>query len=386
MCRLQKTDVGAFQESPLERAGNKRKWKNVGAGLCACPNKWMKKIMVRSKLIVCYILCLIVISSVSAAKTDIVILKNGDFITGEVKGMEFARLSYSTDAMKTLSIEWDEVKYLKAKETFRIEMEDETDFSGALDSDSLNLTLIIKFKNYSYNVKFNQVVKITPIKDTFLERVNFSVDLGFSYTKASEVAQLTSNANGNYRSWEFYHELDFNSIVTTTSDTNTTENIDLRWNSSRFFLYKWFLNSFVGAQRNTELGLDLRLLIGAGGGKDIFRTNTNLLSGAGGLQVTQEWDRGTAGSSTSLEGIINVRHKKFQYNDPEIDWTTTIQVYPSFTTWGRIRVNFNTNLKWEIYKDLFWRLTFYDNYDSQPPSEGAANNDYGITLSFGWKY
>ena len=171
-----------------------------------------------------------------AAKEDIVILKNGDYITGEVKSMEFARLSYSTDAMKTLSIEWDEVKYIKAKETFRIEMEDGTDFSGSLDSDSLKQTLIIKFKNYSYNVKFGKVVKITPIKDTFAERVNFSVDLGFSYTKASEVAQLTSNANGSYRSWEFYHELDFHSIVTSTSDTNTTENIDLRWNTARFFL------------------------------------------------------------------------------------------------------------------------------------------------------
>ena len=334
----------------------------------------------------CFAFILITISLVFAAETDIVVLKNGDYITGEVKGMEFARLSFKTDAMQTVSIEWDEIKYIKAKETFRIEMEDVNDFSGSLDSDSLNQTLIINFKNYSYRIKFSKVVKITPIKDTFEGRVNFSIDLGFSYTKASEVAQLTSNANGSYRSWEFYHQLDFNSIVTSTSDTNTTENIDLRWNTARFFLYKWFIDAFVGAQRNTELGLNLRLLIGGGGGKDIFRTNTNLLSGAGGLQVTQEWNQDTAGSSTSLEGIINVRHKKFQYDDPEIDWSTTLRVYPSFTAWGRFRVNFNTNLKWEIYKDLFWRLTFYDNYDSQPPSEDASTNDYGITLSFGWKY
>jgi hypothetical protein len=342
--------------------------------------------MIQSKLIVCFIVIGMAMSAAFAAKEDIVILKNGDYITGEVKGMEFARLSYSTDAMKTLSIEWDEVKYIKAKETFRIEMEDGTDFSGSLDSDSLIQTLIIKFKNYSYHVKFKKVVKITPIKDTFLDRIKFSVDLGFSYTKASKVAQLTSNASGSYRSWEFYHQFDFSSIVTSTSDTNATENIDLRWNTSRFFLYRWFLNSFIGGQRNTELGLNLRLLIGAGGGKDIFRTNTNLLSGAGGLQVTQEWNKDNAGNSTSLEGIINVRHKKFQYDDPEIDWSTTLSVYPSFTTWGRTRFNLNTNLKWEIFSDFFWKLTFYDNYDSQPPSEGAAKNDYGITLSFGWKY
>jgi hypothetical protein len=321
-----------------------------------------------------------------AEKIDIVILKNGDYITGEVKSMEYARLSYSTDVMKTLSIEWAEIKYIKAKATFRIEMENGADFSGSLDSDSLSQTLIIHFKNYSYRVKFSEVVKITPIKDTFAERVNFSIDLGFSYTKASEVAQLTSNANGTYRSWEFYHELDFNSIVTATSDTSTTENVDLSWNTSRFYLYKWFLNGFIGGQRNTGLGLNLRLLIGAGGGKDIYRTNTNVLSGAGGLQVTQEWNQDEAGSTTNLEGLLVARHKKFQYDDPEIDWTTTVKLYPGITTWGRVRLNFNTNLRWEIFNDFFWKLTFYDNFDSQPPSENAAKNDYGITISFGWKY
>ena len=338
------------------------------------------------KLVPFLILYFILVVPSFAAKEDIVVLKNGDYITGEVKGMEFARLSYSTDAMKTLSIEWDELKYIKAKETFRIEMEDGTDFSGSLDSDSLTGTLIIKFKSYSYNISFEKVVKITPIKESFADRLQFTADLGFSYTKASEVAQLTTNADGSYRSWEFYHELSLNSIITTTSDTNKSENIDFRWNSSRFYLYKWFLNGFIGGQRNTELGLNLRLLIGAGGGKDVFRTNTNLLSAAGGFQVTQEWNKEKAGSTTNLEGLLYARHKKFQYDDPEIDWTTTLLIYPGITTWGRIRLNFNTSVRWEIFTDFFWRLTFYDNYDSQPPTEGASKNDFGITLSFGWKY
>jgi hypothetical protein len=346
----------------------------------------MEKIRILTKVIVCCFTCWLANATVFAAKTDIVVLKNDDKITGEVKSMEFARLSYKTDAMQTLSIEWDEVKYLKAKETFRIEMEDGTDFSGSMDSDSLTQTLIINFKDYSYRIKFDKVVKIIPIKETFAERVNFSVDLGFSYTKASEVAQLTSNLDGSYRSWEFYHQIDFNSIVTTTSDTNTSDNINLHWDTSRFFLYKWFINGIVGAQRNTKLGLNLRLLAGAGGGRDIYRTNTNLLSAASGLQITQEWNKKNPGSITSLEGIIFFRHKKFQYNDPEIDLSTSLNIYPSFTTWGRYRVDFNTNLKWEIFSDFFWRLTFYDNYDSKPPTENAAKNDYGITLSFGWKY
>lgn len=338
------------------------------------------------KSIFCFVLCMIATLPAFAAKTDVVILKNGDYITGELKRMEFARLSYSTDAMKTLSIEWDQIKYLKANQTFRIELENGYDFAGSIDTDTLNNRLIIKFDSLYYKTSFHDVVKIIPIEDTFLKRSKLSLDLGFSYTKASDIAQLTSNVNGSYRSWNFRHELKFNSIVTAKKDSNSAQNIDLTWNTSRFFIYKWFLNGFIGAQRNTELGLNLRLLIGAGGGKDLYRTNTNLLTTGGGLQVTQEWKNDSKDSETNLEGLVTLNHQKFQYVDPEIDLNTTITVYPSITNWGRIRFNLNTNLSWEIWDDFFWKLTLYDNYDNEPSTEGDSKNDYGVTFSFGWKY
>ena len=43
----------------------------------------------------------------AAPKTDVVILVNGDRITGEVKALEKGILSYSTDSIGTISIEWE---------------------------------------------------------------------------------------------------------------------------------------------------------------------------------------------------------------------------------------------------------------------------------------
>ena len=45
-----------------------------------------------------------------AEKTDIVVLKNGDKITGEVKGLERGKLEFSTDSMGTVSIEWEDIQ------------------------------------------------------------------------------------------------------------------------------------------------------------------------------------------------------------------------------------------------------------------------------------
>ena len=98
------------------------------------------------------------------------------------------------------------------------------------------------------------------------------------------------------------------------------------------------------------------------------------------------WKKDSNGGDTNLEGLVALRHKKFQYEDPEIDLNTTLTIYPNITTPGRIRLNFNTNLTWEVFEDFFWKLTLYDNFDNQPVTENAGKNDYGVTLSFGWKY
>jgi hypothetical protein len=53
------------------------------------------------------------VSSVHAEKKDIVQLKNGDRITGEVKSLDRGELSFDTDHMGTLSIEWEAVAFAR---------------------------------------------------------------------------------------------------------------------------------------------------------------------------------------------------------------------------------------------------------------------------------
>ena len=45
-----------------------------------------------------------------AQKTDVVTLLNGDKITGEVKYLRVGILTYKTDNMETVSIQWNKIK------------------------------------------------------------------------------------------------------------------------------------------------------------------------------------------------------------------------------------------------------------------------------------
>src|SRR6185295_18744380 len=57
----------------------------------------------------------------AAAKVDVVVLKNGSRIVGEIKQMAKSRLELGTDDMGTLQIEWDNIKEITAPEYFEIE-------------------------------------------------------------------------------------------------------------------------------------------------------------------------------------------------------------------------------------------------------------------------
>jgi hypothetical protein len=76
----------------------------------------------------------------------------------------------------------------------------------------------------------------------------------------------------------------------------------------------------------------------------------------------------------------------FRYDTPELDWSTNLELIPSLTESGRVRVELDTKLKWEIIGDLFWQLEFYVSYDSQPQSDTGSNNDHGVITSVSYEF
>ena len=74
-------------------------------------------------------------SPVHADKTDIVILANGDAVTGEIKGLEFGSLRYSTDSMGTVSIDWEDITSVQSDQSLQIELTDGRRYFGSFSGD-----------------------------------------------------------------------------------------------------------------------------------------------------------------------------------------------------------------------------------------------------------
>lgn len=320
-----------------------------------------------------------------AEKTDILVLKNGDQITGEIKSLDRGKLSYSTDAMSTLSIEWEDVVRLTSIHIYLFELQGGAKYFGTLVQPAREGVLAVGVMGSVQELAFERVVSIMPIKQTFWTRLNGSLSFGFSFTKASQVAQLTVDGKVKYRGRTQETGLGLNSIITSTEDDQITRRFDIDLSHSRLLEHKWVINTTGVVQRNDELGLNLRTSVTPALRYHLIQTNASTLAFGAGLSVNREW--ASDGTETNnLEGAFSVNYELFFYNTPKTDLTASLDVYPSLTTSGRVRSEFNVSLQHELIKDFFWNLTYNQSRDSQPATEGAAKNDYSIVTSLGWSF
>lgn len=338
------------------------------------------------RLMVLILFCGLVPLPVFAKKTDSLVLVNGNVITGEVKSVDFGQVSYGTDSMGTVSIDWEDVVSVISDQDLQIELADGTRYFGALVSTEERFHVRIKTASQEQNLKTAQIVRIIPIEtgERFLSKLDGSFSFGVQAQKANSVT--TSNLAGDvsYRTRAILFGLRFASAVTSQSTEPTSARQNVSFNYQRFRPNRWFTDWFTGAERNDELGIDSRLSAGVAIGRFIAQSNKNRLSLAVGAQGAQSTLTNEEGSETAAEGRIEVRylHRKLV---PEADLTFTGIIYPLLDDFSRFRAESDLSLRREIISDLFLDVSVGYSYLSDP-EPGAATSDYVATTSLGYSF
>ena len=111
-----------------------------------------------------------------------------------------------------------------------------------------------------------------------------------------------------------------------------------------------------------------------------------MLSFEVGLQFSREDLVNEPEELDSLEAVLTANWDWFLFDDPELDWSSRIQVIPSLTENGRVRGELDTTLSWEIIGDLKWAISVYGSWDNQPNSPDGATSDYGVNTSLAYDF
>ena len=321
-----------------------------------------------------------------AAKTDAVLLVNGNTITGEIKSLEFGVLRYSTDSMGTVSIDWEDIVSITTKQTLQVEESDGARHFGRLDSADDRFEIKVITLSGDVGLHTSRIVRMVPIdaEETFWERLDGSFALGFDSEKSSGVTTLRTTADVSYRTRQYLVGLQATVNNTTQAEDETRNRTNIRGNYQRFRGNRWFTDWFAGWERHDELGIQSRVSGGGALGRFLVQTNRNQLSLTGGLNVTSTDFTGDDPSTETIEGRIQVRylHRNLE---PEANVTFTTNIFPLLEDLSQYRAESELIFRREFVEDLFFDVTLSHSYATNPPTD-AAKTDYTLTTSIGYSW
>jgi putative salt-induced outer membrane protein YdiY len=320
-----------------------------------------------------------------AQKTDVITLANGDRITGEVKGLQRGQLELSTDDEGTIYFEWDKIATVESTRLFDIGTSDGRRFFGSLGSESPRMLAIVGPEG-SVSLSTIEVTEITPIGKSFWKKLDGSLDIGFSYTHSSDIAQLNVNSNTLYRKPAFEARVNASGTLTRTGEDN--ERADrgiLQMSYLRYRGQRWFVAGAASFENNESLGIRLRSQLGFAAGPRLVNTNRAQTFVGAGIAVNKELGLDT-GSTENVEALFIFRTSYYSYDHPKTNLDIGFQYYPGLSDTGRHRLQLDSAVKREIWKDVYLAVNLFDTYDNRPPTTAVDTNDVGVVLSFGWSY
>ncbi len=330
------------------------------------------------------ILYLLFFTFTSIQAQDTLYTATGDVLVGEIKSMSKNVLTFDTDyADSEFQVEWSNVDGLVSTTTVILYTAEGERFTGNLRYDQSEKKVVTVLEGMGEKrLGLEEIVQIGTLNSSFWDRIYISIDAGFSYTKDQNLTQFSMNGRVNYTADKWRLSSGFNSIITDQDDVETTTRNEANIDFSRDILGNAF--AFVGMEflENTEL--DLRTTSKIGLGYYIVRTNSLFFQGvAGAANVNEEYGGEEPFTENSFEGLVGLEFDAYDVGD--FSFRAKVTAFPSFTNSGRVRVNSDVSLKWDLPLDFYIKASVIHSYDTEPYGD-IEKGDYVFQTSIGWEW
>jgi len=331
------------------------------------------------------VLLFLVPAALSAqARPDTVVVNNGDRLKGEIKGLSRGQLSFDSKATGVVNIKWDHVAELTSETLFEVETSDGAEVVGILPAADRGKLAVATWSGVRA-FDLAAVVRIAPIRTSFLKRLDGSINLGGGYTQSSGIAQLSFAFSVTARRPAFEWRVAADDYVTFESDGETSQRFTGTARYSRDLKGRWAAFLAGQVEQNQDLGFKVRSTAGAGLERTLHRSNRSSLVVGAGLAAAREVPlEGEA--DTLLPALLTFRHAFYTYDTPKTSLESMFTAYPILNQSGRWRLEANSSVSREIFKDFSVAFTFYESFDNRPPSEDASRNDFGASISIGYQF
>jgi len=326
--------------------------------------------------------------------TDVIVMKNGDHLTGEIKGLSGGVLYISMQyILGTSQVQWSKVDHIESKQLFLVKTEDGNVYTGTLSTASVEqgrpLTIeVVESSSKQVQLERPKVVQMDQTSERFWQRFNGSINTGIQYSKGNQTTQYNLSSDVAYPRERWQAEASYNSsLSTSTGVTASTRNQFTIGGLHLLPPNNWFVGAFGTLLQSSVQGIDNQAAIGGGVGRYLANSNHATIYLLGGVAWQRTaYAQSIVGAPTQnvAAALISANAKLFRFNKTNLD--VVANIFPALSEPGRVYTNLNVTYYIKLSGSLSWNVSFYGNWDNQPPPT-FAGSDYGtssgLSITFG---
>lgn len=308
--------------------------------------------------------------------SDTLQLKNGQKLAGTFLGWHSNDISFSIKDAGVVTVNYKKISMLKCNSSnYRIETSTRKVFYDKLTCNNSDEFIFME-NDKAIAVSFKNIQHITPYKKG--SNVTGYIGIGYNYAQSNDFGLFTVDGGFTNNTKRWIIEGSAMSTIVHTKSNGLERNRDyVSLKTHRIINPLWQFGTRYIYQRNKELGLAYRHLLGGGFEFNAIKKPNFIMNFASGI-------------AGALEGTFDNQH----YNRFEIPLLLEVKIYnlggsnlslshmqTLFVSTGsnrRIRHDGELRLNMKLIKKLSLTTYLYDNYDSAPLQKtGTTNLDYG---------
>lgn len=329
------------------------------------------------------LLCVVlsVFFSWSAAVADVLVLKNGDRITGTIKQIWDDEVAIEPEYSDEFNVDLDVVDHIESERNFELEFLDGrkvvATFPGANDDDQQ----LISVDQQPEPIALADILELDEPAKAFdwESHIDFSATLKSGNTDSSST-QL--RADSKIEIPDHRHFIEYSDYREELDSVTTQDRQLIKYNYNWLYNDPWYFAANASYERDPIIELDSRFIVSGGLGRDIFNTPRLLLSIQLGLGAQSEELAGVRDENSVAVWSLRYRQEILQ-GDMEIFHNHSIVENLE----GRDNTSYKTStgLRYEITDLLYANLTLNYDYETDPV-DGADNEDVALLIGLGAEF
>jgi hypothetical protein len=326
-------------------------------------------------------------------KTDVLVMKNGDRMTCEVKGLSAGVLSVSFDYISgTSSVQWSKVARLESNQLFIVKTEDGSVYTGRLNTTETPAgqpveIQIVETPKEKVVLDRPKIVGMSQTSEKFWQRFNGEISFGSMYSKGNQTTQYNLGSQTEYLRERWNAAANFSSNLSSSNGATASTRNNLQLNVSRLLRWdNYFYSGLTSFLQSSVQGIKLQTTLGGGIGRYLKNTNHANITLLGGIGwQSTNYTEGIMPQNTQnlAVAVIAGEVQLFKFNKTNVNVTAT--VLPALSEPGRVHFDMNAAYYVKLFSNLKWNVSFYGDWDNQPPP-GFSGSDYGTSSGLSWTF